>query len=134
MIRSLLFLHILFTCLWVGGMIFTIFFLRPSLRELTDTAKRGLLTSLYGKFFAGVWLAILLLFLTGMAMWHGYRRDFFSNTLFHVKLFLFGIMVIIFSYIYFFLYRKGRFNAIPPLVGVNLFLAVLILLIIVYIR
>jgi len=130
MIKSLLFLHLFFATLWVGGMIYTLFFLRPSLKRISESQKSDFVKNVYGRFFLAVWLSILILFLTGMGLWHGYRRDFSTNFLFHLKLFLFAIMVLNFAYIYFFLYRKNRLSAIPSLVAINLLLATIIYIII----
>jgi hypothetical protein len=130
MIRSLLFLHLFFATLWVGGMAYTLLFLRPSLKGLPEGPKQSLVQNLYGRFFLGVWLSILVLFITGFGLWHGYRKDFSSNFLFHLKLFLFALMVLNFAYIYFFQYRKGKFSAIPSLIAINFVFAILIYLII----
>jgi len=129
-IKSLLFLHLFFATLWVGGMAYTLLFLRPSLGAIPEAQRRQFLKSLYGKFFLAVWISIIVLFITGMGLWHGYRKDFSSNFLFHLKLFLFAIMVLNFSYIYLFLYRRDRLPAIPTLVAINFIIAVLIYLII----
>uniref|UniRef100_A0A7C2ZI48 Copper resistance protein D domain-containing protein n=1 Tax=Hydrogenobacter sp. TaxID=2152829 RepID=A0A7C2ZI48_9AQUI len=135
MIKSLLFLHLFFAIVWVGGMVYSLLFLRPSLREIAQEEQRGkFLKQVFSKFFLAVWLSIIVLFLTGMSLWHGYRKDFSDNSLFHIKLFLFGLMVIIFTYIYFFLFRRNKLSHIPNLIGVNLLLSILILLIIIYIR
>ena len=135
MIKSLLFLHLFFAIVWVGGMVYSLLFLRPSLREIAQEEQRGkFLKQVFSKFFLAVWLSIIVLFLTGMSLWHGYRKDFSDNSLFHLKLFLFGLMVIIFTYIYFFLFRRNKLSHIPNLIGVNLLLSILILLIIIYIR
>lgn len=135
MIKSLIFLHLFFAVVWIGGMIYSLLFLKPSLREIAQEEQRGrFLKLVFSKFFLAVWLSILVLFLTGMGLWHGYRKDFSDNPLFHIKLFLFGLMVLIFTYIYFFLLRKNRLSHIPNLIGVNLLLGILILLIITYIR
>lgn len=131
MIKSLQFLHLLFATLWVGGMIFNLVFLRPAIEHVTD--KEAFLQRLYSRFFAAVWLSIIVLFLTGMYLWHGYRKDFSENTLFHFKLFLFSLMVLNFVYIYFFLFKKRKFSHIPNLVWLNLVLGVLILITITYI-
>ncbi len=135
MIKSLLFFHILFTIVWIGGMVYSLLFLKPSLKEVLPEEKReNLLKSVFSKFFAAVWLSIGVIFVTGMGLWHGYRRDFSENTLFHVKLFAFGLMIAIFFYIYFFLFRRNKMASIPNLIGINLILGILILLIITYIR
>jgi uncharacterized membrane protein len=100
MIKSLLFLHLFFATLWVGGMAYTLLFLRPSLKSLPEGPKQSLVQNLYGRFFLGVWL------------------------------FLFALMVLNFAYIYFFQYRKGKFSAIPSLIAINFVFAIIICLII----
>ncbi|WP_029551535.1 hypothetical protein [Thermocrinis jamiesonii] len=130
MIKSLLFLHLFFVTLWVGGMAYTLLFLRPSLSDIPDNHRLGFIKGVYGRFFLAVWLSILVIFLTGMALWHGYRKDFSTNFLFHLKLFLFAIMVLNFAYIYFFLYRKNKLSAIPSLVAINFLISILIYIII----
>ncbi|MFN3946619.1 MAG: hypothetical protein ACK4LA_00855 [Aquificaceae bacterium] len=135
MIKSLLFLHVFFAMVWIGGMIYSLFFLKPSLKEIAQQETRDrFLKVVLSKFFLAVWISILVLFISGMGLWHGYRRDFTENTLFHTKLFLFGLTVLIFLYIYFFLFRKNKLSQIPNLVGINLLINTLILLIIIYIR
>ncbi len=135
MTKSFLFLHILFVTVWIGGMVFTLLFLRPALESLRNKEDKVVfLQKLYNRFFSAVWLSIFVLFLTGMYLWHGYRRDFSENILFHLKLFLFLLMVLNFFYIYFFLFKKGRFSLIPNLVWLNLVFGVLILITITYIR
>lgn len=121
--------------LWIGGMAYSLLFLRPSLKELPQEEHRQkLLSSVFSRFFPAVWLSVLILFLTGMGLWHGYRKDFSANPLFHTKLFIFGLMTLVFAYIHLFLLRKGRISHVPNLIGVNLLLGILILLIITYIR
>ncbi|MFN3870090.1 MAG: hypothetical protein ACK4MW_01190 [Aquificaceae bacterium] len=135
MIKSLLFLHVFFAMVWIGGMIYSLFFLKPSLKEIAQRETRDrFLKVVLSKFFLAVWISILVLFISGMGLWHGYRRDFTENTLFHTKLFLFGLTVLIFLYIYFFLFRKNKLSQIPNLIGINLLINTLILLIIIYIR
>ncbi|MEJ5339200.1 MAG: hypothetical protein ACK42C_05020 [Aquificaceae bacterium] len=134
MIKSLEFLHILFAAVWIGGMVYSLLFLKPSLRELSQEEQRlRLLRAVFSRFFPAVWLSILVLFITGMGIWHGYRRDFSDNPLFHAKLFIFALMTLVFAYIYLFLFRKEKLSHIPNLIWVNLFLGILVLLIITYI-
>ncbi|MFN3976183.1 MAG: CopD family protein [Aquificaceae bacterium] len=135
MIKSLLFLHLFFAIVWIGGMVYSLLFLKPSLREIGQEEQRGkFLKQVFSKFFLAVWLSIFVLFLTGMGLWHGYRRDFTDNPLFHIKLFLFGLMVAVFAYIYFFLFKRNKLSHISNLIGVNLLLGILVLLVIIYIR
>ncbi|MCS6957696.1 MAG: CopD family protein [Aquificaceae bacterium] len=134
MIKSLLFFHLLFAILWIGGMIYSLLFLKPAVKALPQEDQRSrVLKGVFSRFFPAVWLAILILFITGMGLWHGYRKDFSQNPLFHAKLFLFALMTIIFAYIYFFLYRRDKLSQIPNLIAVNLLLGLLVLLIITYI-
>jgi uncharacterized membrane protein len=77
MIKSLLFLHLFFATLWVGGMAYTLLFLRPSLKSLPDGPKQSLVQNLYGRFFLGVWLSILVLFITGVGLWHWLQEGLF---------------------------------------------------------
>ena len=135
MYKSLLFLHIFFAMVWIGGMVFNLLFLHPVLKDLSpEETRKNLAQKILNRFFLAVWLSIAVLFLTGMYMWHSFRPDFSTNTLFHIKLFLYGIMVLNFTYIYFWLLRKKLFKHIPNFVWINLFLGILITLIITYIR
>ncbi len=135
MYKSMLFLHIFFAMIWIGGMIFNLLFLHPVVRDLKqEDMRKALAEKVLRRFFLGVWLSIAVIFLTGTWMWHSVRTDFSSNFLFHIKLFLFGIMVFNFTYIYFYLLRKKLHSHIPNFVWINLFLGILITLIITYIR
>jgi len=135
MYKSLLFLHIFFAMVWIGGMVFNLLFLHPALRDLSqEEVRKKVARKVLKRFFLAVWLSIAVLFLTGMYMWHSFRPDFSANTLFHIKLFIFGIMVLNFTYIYFWLLRKELFRHIPNFVWINLVLGILITLIITYIR
>lgn len=135
MAKSMLFLHIFFAMIWIGGMVYSLLFLQPALKSLErDDIRKDLARKILRRFFLGVWLSIAVLFLTGMWMWHEVRPDFSQNTLFHIKLFLFTLMVVNFVYIYFYLLRKQLFSHIPNFVWINLFLGTLITAIITYIR
>ncbi|WP_164930773.1 hypothetical protein [Aquifex aeolicus] len=132
--KAYLFLHIFFAIVWIGGMFFNVLFLTPALRSASEDCRKEVAQRTLGRFFLVVWLAIIVLFTTGMALWHGYRKDFSQNPLFHFKLFLFGIMTLIFIYIHLYLYRKRLFSSIPVFVSINLILGTLIVMIITYIR
>ncbi len=135
MYKSLLFLHIFFAMVWIGGMVFNLLFLHPAVKDLSpEETRKALAQKVLKRFFLAVWLSIAVLFLTGMAMWHSFRPDFSTNILFHIKLFVFGIMVFNFVYIYFWLFRKKLFKHIPNFVWINLILGIFITLIITYIR
>ncbi len=132
---SLLLLHIFFAMVWIGGMVFNLLFLHPAMKSIkNDETRKEVAGKVLRRFFLAVWLSIAVLLLTGFGLWHTYRPDLGSNPLFHIKLFLFSIMVINFIYIYFYLFRKQLFRHIPNFVWINLILGILITSIITYIR
>ncbi len=95
--------HVLAILIWIGGMFYTLFVLRPSLSVLGEEKGKFVVTAM-GRFFPLVWLAIILLFITG-----GYRVQYHIHSgIFVSKLVIYTIMVLVFSYIYFGLFRKLR--------------------------
>lgn len=130
MANSLLFLHIFFASLWIGGMVYSLFFLKPALRAVPKEHQTVVIKGVFSRFFPAVWISIALLFITGMGLWHSRRPDLGNNPLFHLKLFLFGIMFLVFTYIHLYLFRRAKLSSIPQLIALNLFLGVLIILLI----
>lgn len=65
---SLKTLHLLSIVLWVGGMLFAHFFLRPALVQLEPPARLRLMHEVLGRFFKAVLVASLLTLLTGFWM------------------------------------------------------------------
>jgi len=61
-------LHVLATVLWVGGMMFAHFFLRPALAQLEPPQRLRLMHEVLRRFFAAVGLAALLILGTGLWM------------------------------------------------------------------
>lgn len=64
----LLFLHLAGVILWVGGMAFAHFCLRPAALELPPAQRLTLWCGVLGRFFRVVWLAIGLIVGSGFAM------------------------------------------------------------------
>jgi uncharacterized membrane protein len=60
-----LFLHLLSVVVWVGGMVFAHFCLRPAVAELTPQSRLSLMESALGKFFAWVSVAVVVIVLSG---------------------------------------------------------------------
>jgi len=60
--------HILSIVLWVGGMMFTHFFLRPAVLRLEGPQRLALMHDVLSRFFNGVLVASLLVFVTGYWM------------------------------------------------------------------
>ena len=61
-------LHVLATVLWVGGMMFAHFFLRPALAQLDPPQRLRLMHEVLLRFFAAVGVAALLTLATGLWM------------------------------------------------------------------
>lgn len=63
-----LFLHILGVVVWVGGMTFAHFFLRPATADLAPQLRLALLESVLGRFFTWVAIAIVAILASGALM------------------------------------------------------------------
>ncbi len=133
-IKLILFIHIMFAVLWIGGMIYALFFLRPSLKKLNTQEKINILKDVHGRFLSSVFISILGLFITGLILLKMLRPDLLNNGLFHLKLLLFFIMTINFLYIYFVLYKKENFRKLTSFISINLTLGISVIFIISYIR
>lgn len=71
-------LHLLAAILWVGGMAFAIWVLRPSLAVLEPAQRLALHAQVFRRFFLIVWHAMPIALATGWAMlfgWYGGFRD-----------------------------------------------------------
>lgn len=133
----LLWIHIIAVLIWIGGMLYTLFILRPSLSVIEE--KKGIfMKSIMDKFFPLVWISIATLILT-----EGYKAHYFiSSPLFILKLILYVVMVINFSYIYFGLYKKLSsaknkqeiMTKITTLIKVNFTFGIIIILLIEFVR
>ncbi len=66
--------HVLAVLLWVGGMAFAHFFLRPSLTVLEPPQRLKLMHAVLGRFFRAVLWATGAILLTGFAMLRGVGR------------------------------------------------------------
>ncbi len=68
MIRILVFLHLVAVIIWVGGMFFAHYCLRPvAATQLQPPQRLPLLAAVLGRFFTFVGLALVLLWGTGIA-------------------------------------------------------------------
>ena len=98
-------LHLLAVIVWVGGMFFAHMVLRPAANELLEPLQRlPLLKSVLDRFFPWVWLAIILILVSGywifLGLWGGH-----AGLYVHVMQGFGLVMVGLFSYVYFFPYR-----------------------------
>jgi len=60
-----LFLHLLSVAVWVGGMVFAHFCLRPALADLSPQLRLPLLEAVLSRFFNWVGVAVILILLSG---------------------------------------------------------------------
>jgi uncharacterized membrane protein len=61
-------LHVLAIVVWIGGMVFAHFFLRPALAQLEPPVRLRLMHEVLGRFFKAVLLASLLTLVSGVWM------------------------------------------------------------------
>jgi uncharacterized membrane protein len=136
-------LHALAATVWVGGMFFALLVLKPTTSELLESSTRlSLWRDALRRFFPWVWLAILLLPITGFWMIFAYLGGM-ANVGWHIHTMLtLGIvMILLFLHLFFAPYRRlrravdmGNFeagaqnlNQIRRLVGINLVLGLIVI-------
>ncbi len=102
-------LHLLASIVWVGGMFFAHMAMRPALEELLEPAQRlPLLRNILGRFFRWVWLAVVLILVSGFWIFLGIYQGQMGLHV-HIMTALGLVMVLLFTFIYLVLYpRMGR--------------------------
>jgi uncharacterized membrane protein len=143
MLLTALALHLLAAIVWVGGMFFAHMALRPAVQELLQPPQRlPLLKKVLDRFFPWVWLAVILILITGywvfLGPWQGQ-----AGLYVHLMQGLGLVMVGLFSFIYFFPYRRMghaldagdmpaagvQMTTIRRIIGINLVLGLITCLI-----
>lgn len=61
-------LHVLAVVLWVGGMVFAHFFLRPAVAALEPPQRVALMHDVLGRFFAAVLVAVVVVLASGLSL------------------------------------------------------------------
>lgn len=99
-------LHQLATVIWVGGMFFAHFALRRSAQNLLDPPLRlPLLLAVFDRFFVWVWLAIVVLWGSGLWVFLGIYGGGMAWHV-HAMMGLALVMTGLFAYLYFVPYRR----------------------------
>ncbi|MBL4691961.1 MAG: CopD family protein [Magnetovibrio sp.] len=102
-------LHVLAALIWVGGMFFAHMVLRPALMQEQPGIRLGVWSHVLPRFFKWVWLAILILPVTGF---HMVYMDFgdFKTAGQHVSIMhgLFWVMTGLFAYMFFKPYKAFK--------------------------
>jgi len=138
-------LHILSVVIWVGGMAFAHRFLRPVVAAQLEPPQRlRLWVGVFSNFFPLVWLAIILLPVTGYGMIFGVWGSMAAVPVYvHIMNGLGTIMIMIFLHVYFAPFKKLKvavneenwpagaqaLNQIRMLVGINTILGLLVIII-----
>ncbi len=68
LVSGLIILHALAAITWVGGLIFLRFVLHPASLELLPAQRVALMAQVLRRFFRLVWIAIAVLYMTGIAL------------------------------------------------------------------
>jgi uncharacterized membrane protein len=98
-----LLLHVLSATIWVGGMYFAYMCLRPvAATQLDPPVRLRLWVGVFTKFFPAVWLAVVLLPVTGYAMIFSIWQSMEVTPLYvHSMNGLGTLMLLIYMYVYF---------------------------------
>lgn len=138
----LLFLHLASVIIWVGGMFFAYFCLRPAAVQVLQPPQRlPLWLETFRRFFRYVSVALILLIGSGLKMLLNVGFAY-APPGWHAMMGLGLLMAAIFAYVYGALYPRLRhhsqagawpaaaaaLNSIRRLVAVNLFLSLLVLI------
>jgi uncharacterized membrane protein len=97
-----LMLHLLGAVVWVGGMFFAYFALRPSMAELLGPPQRlPLWSATLVRFFLWVWVAIVLVLASGFYMFSLIADHARVPFYVHLMLYVGVVMTLIFGYVFF---------------------------------
>lgn len=100
-------LHQLATVVWVGGMFFAHFALRRSVQDLDPPQRLALMQGVLRRFFAWVWLAILVLWASGLLIFVGVYNGNMGGHV-HAMMALALLMTVFFAYLYFVPYPRFK--------------------------
>lgn len=105
----LIVLHLLAAVVWVGGMFFAHTAMRPAAASLPPDARLALLSDALGRFFAWVWIAVVLLPVTGYAMAFAYFGGFAHlGPFINIMQGLGWLMILLFLHVFFSPFRRLR--------------------------
>lgn len=97
-----LMLHLLGAVVWIGGMFFAYFALRPAAAELLGPPQRlPLWSATLGRFFRWVWVAIVLVLGSGFYMFSMIADHARVPLYVHLMLYVGVVMTLIFGYVFF---------------------------------
>jgi uncharacterized membrane protein len=95
-------LHGLAATVWVGGMFFAYFVLRPSLMLLEPHRRLNIWAGVFKRFFPWVWMSALILPITGYWLIFGAFGGFASSPIYvHIMHMVGLVMILLFVYLYY---------------------------------
>lgn len=142
MFASLIALHLLAAVIWVGGMFFAYMALRPAAGTLDLSDRLPLWGRVFRNFFRWVWLAVILLPVTGYVMIFGFMGGMkAAGVHVHIMQGLGWLMMLAFMHIYFAPYRRlqqgvavgdlqtaaRKLNQIRLIIAINLMLGLIVI-------
>ena len=140
----LLLIHVVCAVIWVGGMVFAHFMLRPASLALDPPARLPLWRRVFERFFPTVWVIVALLLATGVAMiLVGFGGFAHLGLSIDVMMVLGIVMMLAFGHLYFTPWRRMRhaldagdfpgagqqMNQIRRIVTFNLYVGVLVVMV-----
>lgn len=109
MISLMIALHVLAAIVWVGGMAFALFVLRPAAGPLDPPVRLALWQRSFERFFVWVWAAVILLPLSGLWLIFGQYGGFQALPVhLHLMHGIGWIMVLVFLHLWFAPYKRFK--------------------------
>jgi len=136
-------LHVVAAMVWIGGLFFAYIILRPSANALEAPQRLQLWAGVFKRFFPWVWMAIVVLMITGYLLIFNWFNGFGSSPAYvHLMHLLGWVMALLFVYLYYKLYPSFvaavkvenwpeagvAMNRIRQIVLINLILGIMLLL------
>ena len=133
-------LHVLSVVVWVGGMFFAYMFLRPvAASQLEPPLRLKLWRGVFSRFFPWVWVAIILVPLTGVMLTTPYQGFGNAPKFIHIMTTFGTLMILIFLHVFFAPFKRlkqaleaddipaaaKQLNTIRIMVGINTLIGVI---------
>jgi uncharacterized membrane protein len=98
--KAAMFLHLIGAVVWIGGMFFAYFALRPAAAALEPTQRLPLWAETLGRFFRWVWISVTLVLGSGFYMLTAIAGVTRVPVNIHVMLYVGVLMTFIFAYVF----------------------------------
>ena len=94
-------LHAIAATVWVGGMFFMLVIFRPALMTADPTVRTPIMATTLRKFFPWVWMAVIILVVTGYLLVGGMGGFGTVPNYVHIMHLLGWVMIGLFAFVYF---------------------------------